>query len=47
LGVLKRAELYKLNMRSELVRRLADLDKAISKKFVQEEIESQRLKVPA
>ncbi len=40
-----RAELYKLDIKSPLVKKLIDLDTTISKKLVQEEIEKQRLKV--
>ena len=40
-----RAELYKLNMSSSLVKKLIDLDKTISKKLMQEEIEKQKLKI--
>ena len=42
-----RAELYKLNMKSSLVKKLIDLDITISKKLMQEEIEKQKLKVSA
>ncbi|MAG91233.1 hypothetical protein CMO83_00990 [Candidatus Woesearchaeota archaeon] len=40
-----RAELYKLNMKSQLVKKLIDIDATISKKLMQEEIEKQKLKV--
>ena|SRR3989344_6043018 len=40
-----RAELYKLNMGSPLVKKLIDLDEDISKKLMQEEINNQKLKV--
>ena len=40
-----RAELYKLNSTSPVVKRLIDLDKDISKKLLQEEIDKQKLKV--
>ena len=40
-----RAELYKLNMKSPVVKKLIDLDMDISKKLMQEEIERQKLKV--
>ncbi len=40
-----RAELYKLNIDSPLVKKLIELDISISKKSVHEEIENQRLKV--
>ena len=41
-----RAELYKLDMKSPLVKKLIDLDTTISKKLMKEEIEKQKLKVP-
>ena len=40
-----RAELYKLNMNSTLVKKLIDLDTDISKKLMKEEINKQKLKV--
>jgi hypothetical protein len=40
-----RAELYRLNMNSPLVKKLIDLDKDISKKLMQEEINKQKLKI--
>ena len=40
-----RAELYKLNLSNPLVKKLIDLDKDISKKLMQEEINKQKLKV--
>ena len=40
-----RAELYKLNTTSPVVKKLIDLDKDISKKLMQEEINKQKLKV--
>ncbi len=40
-----RAELYKLNINSLLVRKLIDLDTTISKKLMHEEIEKQKLRV--
>lgn len=40
-----RAELYKLNLNSPVVKKLIDLDKDISKKMIQEEINRQKLKV--
>lgn len=40
-----RAELYKLNISSPLVKKLIDLDNDISKKLIQEEINKQKLKV--
>ena len=40
-----RAELYKLNMGSPLVKKLVDLDKDISKRLIQEDINRQKLKV--
>ena len=39
-----RAELYKLNMDSTLVKKLIDLDINISKKLMHEEIEKQKVK---
>ncbi|MBS3102101.1 hypothetical protein J4458_01475 [Candidatus Woesearchaeota archaeon] len=40
-----RAELYKLNLNSPLVKKLIDLDLDISKKLMNEEIHKQKLKV--
>ena len=40
-----RAELYKLNITSPVVKKLIDLDRDISKKLMQEEINKQKLKV--
>ena len=40
-----RAELYKLNMSSPLVKKLINLDEDISKRLIQEEINRQKLKV--
>ena len=40
-----RAELYKLNSNSPLVKKLIEIDMDISKKLMQEEISKQRLKV--
>jgi len=40
-----RAELYKLNLNSPLVKKLIDLDMDISKKMINEEIDKQKLKV--
>ena len=40
-----RAELYKLNLNSPLVKKLIDLDNDISKKLMNEEINKQKLKV--
>ncbi len=40
-----RAELYKLNINSPVVKKLIDLDRDISKKLMQEEINKQKLKV--
>ena len=40
-----RAELYKLNAASPVVKKLIELDKDISKKLIQEEIDKQKLKV--
>ena len=42
-----RAELYKLNLNSSLVKRLIDLDKLISKKFIEKEVIKQKIKVVA
>ena len=42
-----RAELYKLNPDSLLVKKLIELDNDISKKLVEEEISKQKLKVTA
>lgn len=42
-----RAELYKLNMNSPLVKKLIDLDMDISKKMMQEELNRQKLKITA
>ena len=53
LGIVKktrkigRAELYKLDMSSTLVKKLIDLDNSISKKLLQEEISKQKVKVSA
>ena len=40
-----RAELYKLNLNSPVVKKLIDLDKDISKRLIHEEINRQKLKV--
>ncbi|HIH92028.1 TPA: hypothetical protein HA281_04440 [Candidatus Woesearchaeota archaeon] len=40
-----RAELYKLNLRSPVVKKLIELDMDISRRMMQEEIERQKLKV--
>ncbi|MBI2658301.1 hypothetical protein HYX08_06445 [Candidatus Woesearchaeota archaeon] len=40
-----RAELYKLNATSPVVKKLIELDKDISKKLMQEEIDEKKLKV--
>ena len=40
-----RAELYKLNLNSPLVKKLIDLDMDISKKLMNEEVNKQKLKV--
>ena len=40
-----RAELYKLNLSNPLVKKLIDLDKDISKKLMQEEINKQKFKI--
>ena len=40
-----RAELYKLNLNSPLVKKLIDLDTDISKKLMKEEVNKQKLKV--
>ncbi|MBS3133562.1 hypothetical protein J4470_05590 [Candidatus Woesearchaeota archaeon] len=42
-----RAELYKLNMDSLLVKQLIALDNSISKKLLQEEMERQKLELSA
>ena len=42
-----RAELYKLNLKSPVVKKLIDLDNDISKKLIQEELNRQKLKVTA
>ncbi|MBI2545765.1 hypothetical protein HYV81_01150 [Candidatus Woesearchaeota archaeon] len=42
-----RAELYKLNLNSPLVKKLIDLDNDISKKMMNEEINKQKLRAPA
>ncbi|MBW2989219.1 hypothetical protein KY358_02765 [Candidatus Woesearchaeota archaeon] len=42
-----RAELYKLNMNSPLVRKLLELDTVISKKLVQEELANQKAEIAA
>ena len=42
-----RAELYKLNLASPLVKKLTDLDMSISKKLVNQELMKQRIKVLA
>jgi len=42
-----RAELYKLNLNSQLVKKLIDLDMNISKKMMDEEIEKRKLKISA
>jgi hypothetical protein len=42
-----RAELYKLNNKSPLVKKLIDLDMTISKKMMDEEMAKQRLTVTA
>lgn len=42
-----RAELYKLNQNSSLVKKLIDLDRIISKKFIDQELSKQKLKVAA
>ena len=39
-----RAELYKLNLNSPLVKKLIDLDLDISKKLINEEVNKQKLK---
>ena len=40
-----RAELYKLNLSSPLVKKLIDLDMGISKKLMNEEVNKQKLKI--
>lgn len=42
-----RAELYKLNISSPLVKKLIDLDEAISKKLINQELEFQKMQVRA
>ena len=42
-----RAELYKLNLNSSLVKRLIELDKIISKKFIDKELTTQKIKIVA
>lgn len=42
-----RAELYKLNLNSQLVNKLIELDMVISKKLMNEEISNKKLKVSA
>ena len=42
-----RAELYKLNINSSLVKKLIDLDRDISKKFIEKELSVQKLAVAA
>ena len=42
-----RAELYKLNLKSPLVKKLIDLDADISKKMIFEEMNKQKIKVTA
>ncbi len=42
-----RAELYKLNLKNPVVKKLIDLDNNISKKLIQEEVNKQKLKVTA
>ncbi|MBI2105245.1 hypothetical protein HYT56_00235 [Candidatus Woesearchaeota archaeon] len=42
-----RAELYKLNLNNPLVKKLIDIDKIISKKFIDDELRKQKLKVIA
>ncbi len=38
-----RADLYKLNLESPLVKRLIDLDLEVSKKLIEEEIENEKI----
>ena len=40
-----RAELYRLNMKSPLVKKLIELDFAISRNFVHKELENQKVKI--
>lgn len=40
-----RAELYKLNLDNSFVKRLIELDGMISKKFVEKELENQKVRV--
>jgi len=42
-----RAELYKLNINGSLVKKLIDLDRDISKKFIEKELIKQKLKIVA
>ena len=42
-----RAELYKLNSNSPLVKKLIELDMDVSKKLMSEELSKRKLKVPA
>ncbi|MEK6953189.1 MAG: hypothetical protein AABX29_09320 [Nanoarchaeota archaeon] len=42
-----RAELYKLNLNSPLVKKLIELDLDISKKMIEEEINKQKIKITA
>ena len=42
-----RAELYKLNLNNPLVKKLIDLDRFVSKKFIEKELSVQKLAVAA
>ncbi len=42
-----RAELYKLNVDNQLVKKLIDLDKSISKKLMEEETGTKKVELPA
>ncbi|MFH1505933.1 MAG: hypothetical protein ABIE94_02995 [archaeon] len=42
-----RAKLYKLNSKSALVKKLIDLDAAISKRMLEQELENQKVKIVA
>lgn len=42
-----RAELYKLNLNNQIVKRLIEIDNMISKKFIDQELLKQKLKITA
>lgn len=42
-----RAELYKLNLNGPLVKRLVEIDNIVSRKFIDNELKKQKLKVAA